>query len=207
MNKQIKPAAATALIVSTVAVILAVGLAVGYLFFWDAFDKESKPEHDLKVAEARVNAAPNDVDARIALGWAFVQVNKLDQAVEQYDNALKLDPNNEIAKYNLALVKIQRQDYNGARQDLEALQKENPRYLDVRATLGVLYNQIGQYKLAVPELEMVDAFDPGRVDVLYQLGIAYEKSGNEAKAKATFTKALQFNPNDQAVKKELAALN
>ncbi len=204
---KVKPGAALALIAATLCLVAGLGLGIGYTFFWNAFDKDSKVEHDLKVAEARVNANPNNVDDRIALGWSFVQLGKYDQAVEQYQNALKLDPKSEAAKYNIALVKLQRQDYQGARADLEALQSENPKNLDVRAALGYLYRKAGEYKLAVEEFETVNAFYPGRPDIMYQLAQSYQQAGDKDKARATYQQALKYNPNDQQIKDALAALN
>jgi tetratricopeptide (TPR) repeat protein len=95
---------------------------------------------------------------------------------------------------------------NGAKAELEALKAENPQYWAARATLGYVYRELSEFKSAVQELELVDAFEPGRPDVLYQLGLTYEKMGDMPKAKASYVKALKYNPNDQEVQKALSAL-
>ncbi len=204
---RVKPGVAIALIAATVILVAGLGLAVGYAFFWDTYDTANKAEHDFMVAKAVVNAEPDNVDARIALGWSFVDLGQYDQALEQYQNALKLDPANKVAKYNIALVKLQRKDYQGARADLEALQSEDPKYLDVRASLGYLYLQLGEYEPAVKEFEMVNAFYPGRVDILSQLAQSYAKTGDKAKAIAAYQEALKYDPNAKDIKNALTALN
>jgi tetratricopeptide (TPR) repeat protein len=206
VEKTVKPKTAIVLIIATVILVLGVGLTIGYLFVWNAYDKDSKIEHDFKIAKTKVNTEPNNVEARIALGWSFVQLGKMDKAQEQYENALKLDPKNQVARYNIALIKVESKDLNGAKAELEALKAENPQYWAARATLGYVYRELSEFKSAVQELELVDAFEPGRPDVLYQLGLTYEKMGDKPKAKASYAKALKYNPNDQEVQKALSAL-
>lgn len=205
-EKEVKVSTAVVLIIGTILLMVGIGVSIGYLFFWNAYDRDSKIEHDFKIVKAKVNSEPNNAEARIALGWSFVELGKMDKAKKQYENALKLDPGNQVARYNLALLKVEDKDLNGAKTDLEALKNENPQNWAARATLGYVYRELAEFTSAIQELELVDAFVPGRSDVIYLLGLTYEKMGDKVKAKATYEKALKYNPNDQEVQKALSAL-
>lgn len=206
MNKQVSPQIAVTLILTTIALVIGLGFGVGHWFFEDSYDPGSKIGHDFKLAKESVDAEPNSPEARIALGWSYVQLNKLDQALAQYTKALKLDPGNPIARYNIALIEIEKKQYMKARSDLEALKKEYPSYWSARATLGYLYRLIGEYQLSVQDLEAVNNFKPS-MDILYQLGLTYAEMGDKEKAKSTLQTALRFNLQDQEILKALADLN
>lgn len=202
----VKRTTAFALIALAVILVIGIGSTVGYLFFWNVYDKDSKFEHDFKIYQAKVNKDPNSISDRVALAWSLVELGKPDQAMEQYQQILKLDPRNASARYNVALIKLDRKDYTGARADLESLRDDYPNYLVARSTLGLLYREISENKLAVQEFTIVNDLDPGRVDVMYNLGLSYEKLGDKAKARAIYQEALKRNPSDPDVKKALAAL-
>ncbi|MDA8441927.1 MAG: tetratricopeptide repeat protein [Peptococcaceae bacterium] len=206
-TKTVKPSVAVGLLLATLALVIGIGLSVGYLFFWNVYDHESKAAHDLRVAVTQVKDSPGSVDAHLNLGWQYVKDNDYVQALAQYQMVLQLDPGNEVARYNIDLVKIQTGDLQDAKTDLESLQRVDPKYWSVRATLGALYRQLGEDKLAVQEFELLNTFEPGQVDILYQLGQAYQAMGNKAKAKAAYNSALSFNPADRRVKQALATLN
>ncbi len=206
-EKVVSPLAAATVIIITVAALLTAGAFVGYKFFWNIYDKDSKVAHDFKAATARVNANPNDPGSRLALGWSYAQQGELDKAMEQYQDALELEPDNIVARYNIALVKIAQKDLQGARADLEGLRKDTPEYLAARATLGKVYRELGDCQLSAQELELVASTDGGNADILFELGKTYEKMGDKAKAKSAYQKALSFAPGDTGIQAALAALN
>lgn len=197
---------AVTLIVMMIALVVGLGFGIQYWFFGDSYDSSSQVGHDYQVAKSRVNAEPNNPEARIALGWSYVQLKKFDQAIAQYNQALKLDSGNPVARYNIALIEIEKKQYPQARNDLEALKKDNPKYLAARATLGYLYRLTGEYQLSIQELEAVNHSEPG-LDVLYQLGLTYAQMGDKDQAKSTFQNALKYNPKDEEILKALADLN
>lgn len=206
-ERVVRPLTAAALILAALVLLLGLGLAAGYQFFWNTYDHRDKLQHDLQSAKDNVNAHPDDVQGRLALGWMFLQNGQTDQALEQYQNALKLDPGNQTARYNIALVKIDRKDLQGARQDLEQVQKDNPQYLAARYTLGIVCRQMGDFSLALQELQLVNALQPGHVDVLEELAQTYAKSGDKAKAREFYRQALSYAPKDGTIEAALAALN
>ncbi len=52
--------------------------------------------------ERAAKAAPNDVHIRVALGWCYKRTGRLDLAVRTLEEALILEPDNALLRYNLA---------------------------------------------------------------------------------------------------------
>jgi cytochrome c-type biogenesis protein CcmH/NrfG len=72
---------------------------------------------------------PKNAAVRTDLATAMFYSNEPDQALTEFDRALKDDPKNSNALFNRGIVKWQaKMDVNGAVADWEALLKQNPNY-------------------------------------------------------------------------------
>jgi tetratricopeptide (TPR) repeat protein len=205
-KKKVSSLTAVILILTTAAIVIGLGFGAGRWFPADSYDPDSKIGHDFKAAKDSVVSQPNNPEARVALGWSYVQLKDLDRALAQYNKALKLEPGNPVARYNIDLIEIEKKQYTEARGDLEALKKQYPSYWSARATLGYLYRLLGEYQLSIQELEEVEKFQPD-LDVLYQLGLTYAQMGDKDKAKAAWQNALKFNPKNEEILNALAGIN
>ncbi len=206
LNKTVSPLVATISIVATVAVVVGLGLLIGYSFFWNAYDKENRLDHNLKVAQESVDAGAQNANAHLTLGLAYAEQGKQDLALKEFEAARNLDPKNLTVRYNIALIKIGQKDLTGARQDLESIRAQNPKYIEARATLGSVLLELKEYKLAAQELEVVNSLEPGKSDILFYLAQAYRNSGDVNKAKAALEKAIKYNPSDEQLRKALESL-
>lgn len=59
-------------------------------------------------------------------GVAYYERGEYDRAIQNYDQAIKLNPNHAGAYYNRSLAKKQKGDQAGAEADLAAARKINP---------------------------------------------------------------------------------
>lgn len=60
----------------------------------------------IRLNEEIIVLAPEDVDAYLRLGFAFLQKKELENSKKAYKQALKLEPINQIARNNLDKIKI-----------------------------------------------------------------------------------------------------
>jgi Ca-activated chloride channel family protein len=65
------------------------------------------------------------VDGKYNLGNAFAKQNLLDEAIEAYDQALALDPDNEDAQFNKALIEQLQQQQQEQQQDQDSEDNED----------------------------------------------------------------------------------
>ena len=107
-----------------------------------------------------VAANPSSIPALINLGAALTQTGDLKGAAEQFEKALRIDPNNVNAHYNLAVLLLN-DNQQAAIVHLQAVSKINPNDLSARFLLA---------------RELVKA---GRLDEALKLAqLLYEASGS-----------------------------
>jgi choline-sulfatase len=97
--------------------------------------------------EQAVQFDPHDAENQSNLGTAYLRSDRLADAERQFRAALKIQP--YAPAYNgLALIEENRNDINGARQDLAAAIQLDPHYLTAQYNLGFLCLQASNFPCA-----------------------------------------------------------
>ncbi|AVX20523.1 MULTISPECIES: lipopolysaccharide assembly protein LapB [Carboxydocella] len=197
-----------AIIYLTILIItgLLVFYSIGKFLFWNKPEFQSKTEYDLAVAMENVKKYPQNALLRVELGWAFAQAGNYDRALEEYQNALKIDKKNVAAKYNMALIYLQKNQDQKAVKLLEELIKERPAFTEARLTLGEYYLQTKKYDDALKHFHFVLKANPGTVDYIYLIGQALEGKGKIKEAIQQYELALRYVPDFQPAKEALEKL-
>lgn len=134
------------------------------------------------------------------LGNALHMLGKNADAIEQYEQALRLEPTNLLAMANLGIVLFKSSKSERARGYLEAVVSQTQS--DVNALLALAHIYIDQSRLteAVDCLQKIDAVQPGRGDVHVLLSKAYQYLGELDKASFHAQLAVKANPMDHAAR-------
>lgn len=165
---------------------------------------------------AQIENAQNKPNAQtwIDSGKQFFIANRLTERPElkQYfakqsedalGEAIKLEPENNVAKIALAktYVDAQNQVMQGVML-LREVESTDPDNLEMNITLGRLSMISQQYEKAVKRMEKVLSLEPQNTEAMYYLGEAYLNLGDSEKAIALFNqcKDLVGNP---AFKREI----
>jgi Flp pilus assembly protein TadD len=102
--------------------------------------KEAEPAFRVAVQEN-----PDDFNANLYLGALLYKQRNSDEAKTYLDRAVKLKPNDTMARYESAMLKSTSGDYEAAAAELEGVVKDNPDWLEPHVELTSLY-----YKLHRP---------------------------------------------------------
>ena len=148
------------------------------------------------------NSSPPAVD-NIALskqkfdeGFKFFLDGKFREAISFFNEALKLNPNNESA-YNVRgwSRRNLKELYNAISDFKKAIELEpdNANHYD---GLGCVYNDLGEHRKAVSVLSNALQLDPNNQYVLEKLGAAYMCLKQYKQAISYCDKSIQINPND-----------
>jgi tetratricopeptide (TPR) repeat protein len=99
---------------------------------------------------------PESFEANLYLGAMLYKRREIDAAKVYLDHALKLRPNDQLARYESALLKSTAGDYETATRVLEQLSKEDPNWLEPHVQLAALYYKLHRPEDGAREREIVD---------------------------------------------------
>ena len=130
------------------------------------------------------------------LGSAFIQKGKLPEAIEQFELALKYDPDNTAAHINLGTALARMERYDQAIEELQAVLTLDGEKDRAHHELGLIYHQLGDLEKAVEHYEASISLNPRNSAVHNNLGSIYVKLGQFEKAEEEFKTVLQYSPSD-----------
>ena len=125
---------------------------------------------------------PEYADAPTNIAIAYIQWEKYNDAVPHLEQSLALAKDNARALYYLALVERNQGKVDEAIANLEKVEAQFPRSVDVHRELGFSFYQEHQYNLARTEYESVQSIEPDDLAAHYNLAILYRRLGLKAKA-------------------------
>ena len=195
-----------AIIVVGVLLILLLIAFIGY-YYWDRFAPRGSPspiEVALSEAEQAVQDDPQNPDLRLALARLYFENRMYDQALDQAQQLLQVEPENQEALLIAGMSNVRLEQPAAAIPPLLKVidaRKDSPTAKSdmmlemVYYFVGESYNKTGQYQEAIPQLEAALAIMPTDADAQYQLGLAYQGVGQQEEALAHFHEAVRFVPD------------
>ncbi|MDD3087078.1 MAG: tetratricopeptide repeat protein [Candidatus Omnitrophica bacterium] len=126
-----------------------------------------------------------------------------DLAIKEYEKALRLDWDNYLTHFNLALTWVRKNDIERAKDSLSQALKINPEASEPHALLAILNLAEGKFDLAAKEYELAlksaVRLNPKDVEMYKVLAGLYIRQGNIQEAKDTYRIISELTPNDPEV--------
>jgi tetratricopeptide (TPR) repeat protein len=91
------------------------------------------------------------VDDHIYKAIAFLNENRIDEAIQEYGNALKIDPADSTALTGLGQALDELGDFAEAIKSYKKALRSNPRHVIAHSGLGVVYEKQRKTDLAIKE--------------------------------------------------------
>ena len=135
----------------------------------------------------------NDI-AHNDLGLALFQKGRVDAAIVQYQEALKIRPDS-AARNNLGLVLFQQGRVDEALLDFQEALKIKPDYAEARNNLGLALFQKGRVDEAMVNYEETLKIKPDYAEARNNLGNALLRKGKREEAITQFEMALRIKPS------------
>jgi protein O-mannosyl-transferase len=138
---------------------------------------------------------PHDPLAHLNKATYLERAGNLDAAIEEYREAIRLDPAYSHAHYNLGILLNRR----GASEEAAAHLAEAARYVPknaiMRNNIGVALYTSGQNDKAIDAFQKAIELDPAYSVSYKNLGTALQKAGRYQEAATAFETFLQLNPD------------
>ena len=158
---------------------------------------------------------PELADIQIQMGQISEMKKDWPGARAYYENALKLAPENALAKNNLASVLAEHYDQHATDLDYalklaQDAKEAQPDSIEVSDTLAWVLVKKKNYSSAIPLLKDCVHKDPKKASYLYHLGDAYKNAGRKPEAEQALQASLKLQPEPDdadAAKKDLENLN
>ncbi len=170
-----------------------------------AYERAGQDSSALKALDHSLELDATQIGPYITLGYVFDRRGEYQKALDVYNQAIAIAPEDPLLLNNYAYLLAQRQ----VRLDeaLQMVQKaldkapENSSYLD---TIGWVYFGLGDYAKAREYIERALEKDKNNAEVLHHLGDIYEALGDKTKARECWRQALEFDQENVKLREKLA---
>jgi Tfp pilus assembly protein PilF len=169
---------------------------------------EGDPRMALQEALARHNVEknPGDFEAHYNLAAMLQAKDKLDDAIHEYESAVRLRPADPAGNNALGAALVAAGHPEQGAGYFQAALKARPDYFEAHYNLGLALAAQNDFAGASQQFVLALKLQPDDANVEANLGAALAEMGRFPEAKAHFERALQIDPNQALAKENLDAV-
>ena len=156
---------------------------------------ETQPPRPKSTVQTIPQPASIPAETYFEKGWFYHKQGNVNQAITQYQAALKVNPNFAAAHYNLGLLYKQQGQLEQALTAYQAAIQSNPNYIQAQQALALLYGEKGRLDKTIQIFQAILANDANFAEAHFGLGWAYGQQGRFDKAISAYKITLKLNPN------------
>ncbi len=171
-----------------------IGLLVVAFSFW-TFERNKVWADEELFWKDNVEKSPKKARVHDNYGQALVHKGKYDEAILQYEEAIRLNPKEHISRTNLAYVLIEKGDLDGAARLLNESIKINADYPNAYNNLGVALLRSGRPNEAQSFFSKALALDPNYAEAYSNRGKVLMQMNRFKEAIVDLRRAIFLNPD------------
>jgi cytochrome c-type biogenesis protein CcmH/NrfG len=137
---------------------------------------------------------PDDAIAWFYLGFAYGELGRLNDAIEAYRQALRIDPEYAFAWYNIGTAYSKLGRHNDTIEALRQALRIGPEHALAWFNIGNAYNALGRHNDAIEALRQALRIDPEYAVAWSNLGTAYNALGRDNDAIEAYRQGLRIDP-------------
>ncbi len=189
---------------AAVAGMLVVGVLAWFLT-GDTYQLWSLERQPTARLERTVREQPEVPLPAWVLGTRYAEQDRLEEAMDLFEKARNLDPNNYRPHFSLGLGFLRLGAAAAAVPELERAAALAPRESRVHAFLGHAYRLSNRYMDAVRAGEQAVKLAPRSAEAWYQLGATYYRpTGQQGKGRDCFRRAVELDPDNALYRRDTA---
>ena len=184
-------------VVGGVAVFACLAMTRHQLGYWR--DSEVLLRHAIEVTE-------NNELAHRNLGVALYEKGQTDEAIRQFEEGVRLKPDDAYTHYNLGIAFDKQGQVDKAIGQLQEALRLEPDYADAHYNLGVAFFQQGRTAEAIGQFRETIRLQPDHHQAHNNLGTAVGLNGQTDEAIRHFQEALRLKPDYGEARTNLAVV-
>ncbi|MBE9593113.1 MAG: tetratricopeptide repeat protein, partial [Proteobacteria bacterium] len=170
----------------------------GLILLWgfaNWFYKNKKYGNCLKFWDVFIEKEPNIDVAYNNRGLAYAELNQYERAIEDYNEAIKLNSNYAEGYSNRGLAYAELNQYESAIEDYNEAIKLNPNLAEAYYNRGIAYAELKKYERAIEDYNKAIELNPKYAEAYNNRGIAYAELRKYGRAIEDYNQAIELNPN------------
>jgi tetratricopeptide (TPR) repeat protein len=171
-----------------------------------AYERNTVWRSDVSLWEDVVKKSPEKDRGHYNLALAYQNRRMMEEAIEQYEEAIKIRPGvseahelgliiKDKSHFNLGLIYQEMGLLEKALEHYETAIKINQDNAKAHSMIGVLYRKKGRNDKAIEYYETALSLDPDNAEVHNNIGNAYDMEGQTDKAVEHYMAAIRMNPD------------
>ncbi len=153
-----------------------------------------------------VAKSPNKSRGHFKLGLILGKKGRFDEAIREFQTALKLEPNQARVHNNLALIYASQGKLDDAIKEYQIALTINPKDAVVHYNLGILFARMQRLDDAVREFQITLSLNPLDANSHNSLGVIFGLQGHLGEAIKEFERALEIEPNHRNARNNLSQI-
>ena len=149
-----------------------------------------------KKVGALIKEFPNNYSLYNLLGSILFSQKKYNEAIINYNEAIKIKPNYAEGHNNLALTLSFLKKFNESINNYQQAIKIKPNYVEAYYNLALLLNNLGKINESIKNYHQAIKIKPDYIDAYKNLGKLLRKIGKIDEARKCFEKISEFEPNN-----------
>ena len=129
------------------------------------------------------------------LGDSLSHAGRFPEAIEQYDQALEINPDYAEAHSNLGVVLFREGKIQDAIHQYEEAIRINPNFPGAHCNLGIAWLQTGRTAGAITQYQQALRSTPDYTEAYYDMGNAFLQTGKLPEAIEQYQQALRIDPD------------
>ncbi len=181
--------------------VLALGvlcISITFCSFW-TYERNKVWESEYALWNDSVKKSPNKARPHNNLGLALAEMGRQDEAMEQYYEALKINPIYHKAFNNLGNLYEKEGRYEEAISVYENVLERKPTYVSANYNIANIYMKFGDFKKAENHYVTALIFKPDHVKSIANLAVLMMKQGRSEEAVRLGYQALELEPHDAEI--------
>jgi tetratricopeptide (TPR) repeat protein len=166
------------------------GVVINKLY--EAYNASGETEKGLELLRNWLNSNPEDLSTRVSYAQALQKGGKTAQAISEFGEVVRMDPNNLLALNNLSMLYLRNNDrkYLDTSRKAYQLAPDNPAIID---TYGWALVKSGSLEQGLALIERAATESRDDYDIRYHLAAALAERGNIARARTELEKIISDN--------------